>query len=259
MADNFTVMSGAGNSFAVVDNRKGGVRNRTTAARKICRAKGLDGTLFIENSRSAPFMMKIINADGSEAEMCGNGSRCAALYALDRRIVPSPDFSFETLAGIIHANVGKDGNVRVKLTEPYDFRERIRLDIEGLPDEISFINTGVPHAVVLLKDVRRVDVRRFGKIIRNHPYFGPAGTNANFVSVRGAHDISVRTYERGVENETKACGTGSTASALIAAWHGLTKPPVVNVSTSGGEVLRVHFDRDLRDVRLEGKVIYLQG
>jgi len=257
----YVIMSGTGNRFFVVDDRNGLVADPAAMTKDICGRLGLDGGLFVRKSSRADFRMAIINADGSEAEMCGNGSRCVARFAFDRGVVRSRTMNFETQAGIIAAEVLEDGSVRVRLTDPKDGRLNFSLKTPSFDGKVSFLNTGVPHTVILSEDVDAMDVVRLGREIRYSEPFKPAGTNVNFMSVLDGSTIRVRTYERGVENETMACGTGSTASAIVSWMLGRTKPPVT-VITRGGERLAVHFEpgkgsKDaVTNVRLEGPVRY---
>ena len=254
----FVKMAAAGNDFIVIDNRRGLLKKDLLGlAKKLCDRKysiGGDGILLLEKSRRADFRMRIFNPDGSEADMCGNGVRCLAKYAVDKKIAKKKH-RIETGAGIIEAEVRGNG-VKAHLTDPKDFRPRAELNVNGHKEEIHFINTGVPHAVIFAASLEGLPVESRGRDVRFHGYFAPEGTNVNFVKVQAGNSIEVRTYERGVEGETLACGTGSTASALVsAAYRGLRSP--VKVRTSGGEVLKVYFkneDGRWRDVYLEGPV-----
>jgi len=239
----FTKMSAAGNDFILIDNRAAVVdaARGSELARSICRRKlsvGADGLILIEDSPRADFKWRFFNADGSEAEMCGNGGRCAARFAYHGGFAPAA-LSFETLAGIIKAEILQD---RVKLELPPASRPElgITLMLDGVPYTVSSITVGVPHAVVLVDDLEGCPVVTRGRLIRFHDRFKPAGTNADFVSIKDGSTIAVRTYERGVEDETLACGTGSVASALIAGvTRGMASP--LSVITRGGEILTVHF------------------
>lgn len=245
-----------GNDFVIIDARRGKPAGPLAAfARKVCdrkRSVGADGLLVVERSRKADFRMRIFNSDGSEAEMCGNGSRCIALYAAVHGIAKRV-MTIETLAGMLAASVDGD-RVKVKLTDPRDIKWNFCLMIDKCPYRVTFVNTGVPHTVHFVKDIETVDVRNLGGHIRYHGEFAPAGTNADFVQVVGRNRIKVRTYERGVEDETLACGTGSVASAVIAAEAEKMSSPVT-VETRSGEKLRIHFDMvdgEFRNVFLEG-------
>jgi diaminopimelate epimerase len=246
----FTKMAGSGNDFVIIEGKLSG--NLSALARSVCDRKlgiGADGLLLLNKRKGADFNMRIFNADGSEAEMCGNGARCAAFY------FGKPGARLFTQAGIIYAEVS--GNqVKVGLTAPKD----IRLDIPLLTNhrlvKVNFINTGVPHVVIFVSGIDGINVKLIGSALRNHREFSPRGTNVNFVEVRGDDLIRIRTYERGVEDETLACGTGSTAAALIFALkNNLEKP--VKVQTQSGEVLKISFQKDaggFKNIWLEGRV-----
>lgn len=241
----FWKMSGAGNDFIVIDHRKPLIPKERMAefARLVCRRKfsvGADGLFLIEPSQRADFKWRFFNADGSEAEMCGNGARCVARFAYMHGIAPAR-MRFETLAGIIEATVA-DVQATVKMTSPHSFRFDRQVEAAGQMFMVHSVDTGVPHAVIFVDDIEAVDVLGLGRALRFHPVFAPAGTNVNFVG-RTAEGFRIRTYERGVEDETMACGTGVTAGALIAAAKGLADSPVAMV-TSGGVALTVQFSRE---------------
>jgi diaminopimelate epimerase len=255
----FMKMSGSGNDFILVDHRKPllDVKRMKKFAQKVCRRRvsvGADGIIFIERSKQADFKWRFFNADGSEAEMCGNGGRCAARFAYLKGIAGS-SLTFETLAGILSAHVN-GRRVKLEMTKPYGLKLDEKISIKGKRVRISSINTGVPHAALFLKSLENVDVVRMGRSIRNHSRYAQRGTNANFVKVESSSRLSVRTYERGVEDETLACGTGAVASALIAAFKGLVRSPV-SIRTRGGEVLTVYFEIEgdkVKRVFFEGDV-----
>ncbi len=259
----FYKMSGSGNDFIIIDNRTGLVSEipLTPLIVGACRRKlsvGADGLILIEPSTSVDFKWRFFNADGSVAEMCGNGARCAARFAFLHGIA-GRQMAFQTLAGVIHADVG-EGTVKIRMTDPVELRTEFDLDLDGDPVRVGCINTGVPHVVMMVADVNTTDVVGMGRRIRNHQDFAPAGTNANFVSIDARKRISIRTYERGVEDETLACGTGNVAAALILA-HDRGVPSPVHLLTRSGSQLTVHFDRQgdqFQNVYLEGdaRVIY---
>jgi diaminopimelate epimerase len=259
----FFKMSGSGNDFIIIDNRKAVVPEAQLHRLVVgaCRRKmsvGADGLILIEPSESLDFKWRFFNADGSLPDMCGNGARCAARFAFIHKIADRR-MAFETLAGTIEATVGEN-TVKIRMTTPRDLETGTILDIEGAPTAVGSINTGVPHVVTVVDDIEAVDVKKTGRLIRHHPNFAPDGTNANFVAVEKNRTIFIRTYERGVEDETLACGTGNVAAALILAFErGLTSP--VSLTTRSGGQLTVHFkeqDGRYRDVFLEGdaRVIY---
>ena len=255
MAIKFTKMSGSGNDFVIIDNRIPVIDDMKKAdfVKRVCDRKmsvGADGVIFVENSDKADIKWDFYNEDGSSAEMCGNGGRCVARYAAEMGIT-SHELTLETVAGIIGAKVN-GVNVRVKLTSPENLRQDLVAELNGLQYKIDSLNTGVPHAVIYTDDVANVNVKEVGNGIRFHEVFAPSGTNVNFVEKVGEHDLKIRTYERGVEDETLACGTGTVASALVSSYKNLVKPPV-KVETRGGEILKVDFDpSNESDVFLEG-------
>lgn len=259
----FVKMSGTGNDFILIDHRQPKVAREGMQefARLVCRRKfsvGADGLFLIEDSEVADFKWRFFNSDGSVAEMCGNGARCAARFAYMHGIA-SARMRFETLAGIIEASV-YDVNVSVKMTLPHSFALEQNLRIEGRDVQYHSVDTGVPHVVVFVDDVDRVDVVAQGRAIRFHERFFPAGTNVNFVG-RKKQGFKVRTYERGVEDETMACGTGAVAAALMGALL-LSATPPVEITTSGGDILTILFDlsdgTDIETVFLKGptRVVY---
>ena len=262
----FAKLQGSGNDFVVIDNRDRKVERFLNSLsleveefiRKVCephRGVSADGLILIEDPEDPEndFRWRFYNSDGSVAEMCGNGARCAVRFCYDLGIVDR-EVRFETLAGVVRAEVMESGRrVRVQLPPPGEPEDKI-LPIEEGSVEGTFINTGVPHFVVVVEDLGAVNVRELGRRIRFHEEFRPAGTNVNFVARLDEGSVSIRTYERGVESETLACGTGATAAALVSHLKGLTLRKPVNVLTRSGEVLRIDFSDDLREVFLEGSV-----
>ncbi len=239
----FVKMSGTGNDFIIIDHRRPVIQPEAMAefAALVCRRKfsvGADGLILIEDSEQADFRWRFFNADGSLAEMCGNGARCAARFAYMHGIAPAR-MRFETIAGIIEASVA-DINVAIRMTPPKDLQLHRTIEVEGEELDLHSVDTGVPHAVCFVDDVDSTDVRGLGSRIRHHQTFMPAGTNVNFVgdTDRG---LKVRTYERGVEDETLACGTGATAAAFIAALTGRAASPA-HIITTGGDTLTISFD-----------------
>jgi diaminopimelate epimerase len=262
----FYKMTGTGNDFILIDNRNGilDADHCQDFVRKACRHKlsvGADGVILIENDPEIDFRWRFFNADASEAEMCGNGARCAARFAYLTGIVNKRKLSFRTIAGIIRAEL-LENSVKVLMTSPHGLELGIRLEAEGRPFNLDFINTGVPHAVCFAatdRELESTDVEHWGRALRFHPHFQPAGANVNFVLVRDPHDIVVRTYERGVEGETLACGTGAIASTLIAAARDQVASPV-EVKTRSGESLTIHFQRrQMGQTGPEFGEVYLEG
>ncbi|MEY2508740.1 MAG: diaminopimelate epimerase [Verrucomicrobiota bacterium] len=252
----FTKMNGAGNDFVMIDNRVGDLRLASDQIAKICdrhRGVGADGVLVLERAANgADFRMRYYNADGGEAEMCGNGARCFARYA-SRIAGPMEELSFETPAGVIGAELQGE-LVRLEMSEPKDLRIAIMIPLSDREIAAHFVNSGVPHVVVAVEDLEHVDVRGLGAAIRRAEMFQPKGTNANFIVQRGERQISIRTYERGVEDETLACGTGVVASALVYAAVQRVDGPI-GVLVRGGSELQVDFERDgdqFKNVTLTG-------
>lgn len=243
----FTKMSGTGNNFIMVDNREGLLKEgeASALAKAACPhqiAVGADGVITVEppSKPGHDLRMRIFNADGSEAEMCGNGSRCFAVFA--RQLgAAGGEQRIDVIPGTLHAVVAADNrSAKVQLSQPTPVEKREGIDVLGERTDLYFLNTGVPHAIQFVKDVSKIEIKKVGAAIRYHEAFKPKGTNANFVEVVDARTIKIRTYERGVEDETLACGTGSTAAAIAAAYaHGCKSP--VKVIAVGG-TLTIHFE-----------------
>ena len=253
----FCKMNGAGNDFIVIDHRIPLIPKERMAefARLVCRRQfsvGADGLFLIEPSDIADFKWRFFNADGSEAEMCGNGARCVARFAFMHGIAAA-QMRFATLAGIIEATVA-DTEVTITMTPAHSFRFDLPVEVAGQPFVVHSVDTGVPHLVIFVDQLDAVDVVGLGRLLRHHALFAPAGTNVNFVE-RLEQGFRIRTYERGVEDETMACGTGVVAGALIAAAKGLADSPVEMV-TSGGVALTVQFDAGKRD---GDTLVFLKG
>jgi len=241
---NFTKMNGAGNDFVMVDNRDGGLTLSKGQIARLCdrhRGVGADGLIAVERAEnSADFRMRYYNADGGEAEMCGNGARCFARFA-SRLLGAAERVSFETMAGVVAAQLLGD-DVQLQMSAPRDLALGASLTAAGQELTVHSVNTGVPHAIVVVDDLDTVDVLTLGAGLRYHDHFSPRGTNANFIQVRTAQSLAIRTYERGVEGETLACGTGVCAAALI--HHALTgAASPIGVEVRGGETLEVGFER----------------
>ena len=263
----FTKMVASGNDFVVINKFDTSIlpdskKELAIFARYACDRKfgiGADGVLVIEKSKLADFKMRIFNADGSEAEMCGNGSRCAALYYAERVLRSKKDFlklKIQALAGLLSSEVKSD-IIKVKLTDPHSLKLDIPLDIDGKEFNVHFINTGVPHVVFFCDRLEELDIIPIARQIRYHKKFSPRGANVNFVTVIDSKNIRIRTYERGVEDETLACGTGSTASAIISAvLFKKTGENIVKVLPRSNEPLNIYFNNHdnklISDVWLEG-------
>jgi diaminopimelate epimerase len=261
----FWKMNGSGNDFMLIDNRDGHIKDGEMGrfVERACRRResvGADGVIFVTPSEKYDFGWHFLNADGGEVEMCGNGGRCVARFAFLKGI-GGPKMTFETLAGPVSAEV--EGR-RVKVLMPKPTGLQLDMDLEKQKGwkSVDFVNTGVPHVVVGVEDLVNHPVTEEGRAVRYHARFAPEGTNADFMRPVGRNQLEVRTYERGVEDETLACGTGAIACSMAASVRGIVRSPV-EVKTRGGERLMIHFQRkgDLfEEVWLEGNTaIVYQG
>jgi len=241
---------GSGNDFILFDNRSGEIKPENTWIQRLCHRRfgiGADGVILLEPAPGFDFGMRYYNADGNESTMCGNGGRCIAAFA-DFLSLPGKQYRFVAVDGPHTAIIlSSDDNLyRVKLS----IKDVKIPEVKG-PDYI--LDTGSPHYVTFMPDIIDMNVKELGRAIRNRPEFGQAGINANFVAP-SQDGIFVRTYERGVEDETLSCGTGVTASALAYALSRGLKTGAVDIRTLGGE-LRVHFNYEegiFTDIFLEG-------
>lgn len=258
----FVKMNGCGNDFIIVDNRDDKLKNIDIGkfARRVCRRKisiGADGFMVIENSNHTDFKMRYFNADGSEAKMCGNGARCISRFAYIIGVA-GKSMRFDTIAGKYESEI-TDGGRQVKLKFPLISKKEIHLrkhiKLEGINKTFHFAKVGVPHVVLLKRSVKQIprnQILQIGKKVRFSKMF-PNGTNVNFVEVVNEHQSVIRTYERGVEDETLACGTGSVASTIVLGLLGKVKSPV-SMHTRGG-VLNIHYtirDNCIDEIFLEG-------
>ena len=256
MKIHFTKMSGAGNDFVVVDNRSNIIQDRLKFAQQVCNRRlgiGADGLLLVENSSLADFTMRYFNADGSDGGMCGNGGRCIAQFSFLTKVVSTNKFKFDCLDYIYNAFVESDGSVKLNMKNPLGIRFNEVIAVNGIDLNTHFINTGSPHCIIFLDenptlaiDLESVEVVKFGREIRYKLDLYPKGTNVNFVAVAAANSIAVRTYERGVEDETLACGTGSIGSAIMSSLVQKTNQPI-NVFVKSGEILEVGFSKNPSD------------
>jgi diaminopimelate epimerase len=237
-------MNGAGNDFVMLDNRNLSLSLSKDQIASLCdrhRGIGADGLLLVEPATNGgDFKMRYYNADGGEAEMCGNGARCYGRFVNKLHQDSLESVKFETMAGMISAEFEGD-QVRINMSAPHSLKLNQSLPVAGEQLTVHSVNTGVPHAVVFVDDLDNVDVRKLGAGLRYHEAFAPKGTNANFVKVLGPDSIAIRTYERGVEDETLACGTGMVACGLIHHELSGAKSPV-SVKVKGGDTLRIGFE-----------------
>jgi diaminopimelate epimerase len=240
---NFIKMTGAGNDFILIDNRDNQYQiDWVSIAPKLTDRRygiGADGLLLIENSNNVDFKMKYFNSDGSYGGMCGNGGRCSASFAMS--LLNKAEIKFEALNHVYHAKLLGD-KVLLQMKDPHSIKLNQSLNaIESTPISYNSIDTGAPH-VVIFRKFDDINIVELGKYIRYHPNFSPYGTNVDFVVINSDKSISIRTYERGVEAETFACGTGSIASAIIYSLKNNIEPPI-DVHTKSNEILTVNFDR----------------
>jgi len=254
----FTKMNGAGNDFIVIDNRFYHFSDQelTDFAKRWCPRQtgiGADGVLAMNVSETHDYRMRYVNADGSLGTMCGNGARCLARFA---RLagVDADDHAFESDAGVYRAFVPVDGLVRLFVPGPKRFREEVELTDSGEGAHACFIWTGTEHAVVMTSDVAGYPVAEHGPTMRRHPALGDAGANIDYVQVSGPSSLMVRTFEKGVEAETLACGTGAIASALVALQQDKVSGPVIDVVMPGGTL---HIG--IEGPPLSPRSLYLEG
>ncbi len=219
----FMKMHGAGNDFVLIDDRDGKfpVHDHRRIAAMAMRPGGIgcEGVIVLQKSQDCDFKMLFFNPDGTEADLCGNGARCIAAFA--REIGAANDsMSFETAAGVVSAEILGDNFVKISMPDPKDFGD-------------DFVVAGVPHKIVPVENLAKIDVEKQGRDIRMSSRFAPSGTNVDFVLYRKPRSVFIRTYERGVEAETGACGTGAVASSIIGVKdYGLEFP--VHVKTVQG-------------------------
>lgn len=270
----FAKMSGSGNDFVMIDNRDGllaaGALPEFT--RRVCRrgiGLGADGVVTIEpldhDQPDADFRWRYINADGSDGEMCGNGAMCGARFAMDAGIAPQ-SCVFQTPSGLVHAEVAASGPmVRIAMPDAGPLDAPVELKVLDRTMTFHSVRVGVPHTVGVVDDADGfADATSFaawGKAIRQHPHFAPEGVNVNLIHPTDGNTLRMRTYERGVEAETLACGTGSVASAIVA-MRELGMTPPLRVITSSGRPLQVDFRWDgetssARDIYLAGEARFI--
>ena len=278
----FTKTQALGNDFILIDDRKGRLKKIGRLAKYLCNRKfgiGADQLLLLNNSRTADFKMRILNADGSEVEMCGNGIRCLAKYIWDKKLksqnskVKTQKLSIETLAGIIHLQ--KKGNlIKVDMGEPILEPEKIPINlgargkgqgsdlnsslvknfpikIDGKIFKITCVSMGNPHAVIVEKNVQAIPLNHYGPAIENHKLF-PKRTNVEFIQILNRKNIKMRVWERGA-GETMACGTGASASAVASALLGLTNRKIT-VHLPGGK-LSVEWSAKNNHVYMTGTAV----
>lgn len=250
----FYKMSSAGNDFILIPECSTGALHQL--AKKLCARRlsiGADGLLLLKRKSDKILKVRYYNSDGSEA-FCANGSRCAAWFAYSKKIISENSFYLYTIKGILPVKISGHEKVILKMPDvnsiSFNFTGKYPAGIK----QVHFLNTGVPHAVVPVKDINKLNVESLGKAIRFNKCFGKEGANVDFTCLKKGI-IHLRTYERGVEAETLACGTGSVASAIaLGILHKLKQP--VRCVTKGGETFRVWFKADDKN---SVKEVYLEG
>jgi diaminopimelate epimerase len=251
----FTKLSASANDFIVLDNR-----NRiysdvaSSMARRICARRysvGADGLILVENSERATVRIRYVNPDGQEFNTCGNGGRAAARYT-HLFVKPDRQITMETNIGIIKAEV-VDQSVKLQLVNPTEIRLNIDLPLEGEAYRGHFVQTGDPHFVIPFQNIRNIDFVTLARKLRHHEQLAPAGANIHFVEQTSRNQMKIRSFERGVENETLACGSGCVSSAISIFRAGKTDPPVT-FEPQSGIPLTVHFQprEDFGEIYLEG-------
>ncbi len=252
-------MNGAGNDFIIIDKSKNkSVSFSQIQIAKMCdrrKAIGADGVILLSSSKSSDFLMEYFNADGKSGTLCGNGARCAIQYASDTNIVKNGMATFQANNETYSGEVVKNGVVRFNLKPPSRIKLNFKIKAASQLIRSHFADTGSPHVVIEIEEVlalpkdlnsryrniQNFPVLEIGKEIRYNKDFSPNGTNVNFVQIKN-DEILIRTYERGVESETLACGTGSVAAAIIANAYKKISPPI-KLKTWGGDELVVDFQR----------------
>ncbi|MCB1122488.1 MAG: diaminopimelate epimerase [Verrucomicrobiae bacterium] len=263
MTINFTKMHGAGNDFVVIDNLDGKLQLTTDQIAYLCDRRfgvGADGLLLLQQGPESGLDAQMVyyNADGSRAEMCGNGARCFTSFALAHHLGTNGRVRFRTDAGDMEG-VAEGGLFTIEMTPAVGTKLNLNIDLKTGPATVHYTDTGVPHVVKFVDDIASVDIRPEGSELRFHEAFKPRGANVNFAQLENGR-VLVRTYERGVEDETLACGTGVTAVAILSHLvHQIEKP--VSLKVAGGDTLKVDFriqDDAIEGVTLTGpaKVVY---
>ena len=255
----FSKLSGAGNDFIIIDNRDLSICLTPLQINALCTRRtgiGADGLILIEPSANYSFSMKYHNADGFLGSMCGNGGRCAVYFAFATGIPAEVgnSYTFEANGNSYDAWVTAPETVRLQMLAPENFRNDIA--IEGFA--CHSVNTGSPHAIIYISDLEKADVTGTGRTIRHRTDIFPDGTNVNFIEITSPDSLSLRTFERGVEDETLACGTGAVAAALMSHRLGKIEGNTVNVKVKSGDILEVRFSDDMQEVFLTGpaKIVY---
>lgn len=235
----FFKYQGAGNDFVLIDNRQEKIQLSTTQIAHLCNRKfgvGADGLMLLELDDTSDFKMVYFNSDGNESTMCGNGGRCIAAFAHHLGLVGNT-MEFVAIDGLHKATINTDSTVSLHMTDVTNIKHA---------DNYIFLDTGSPHVVKWVENLEHFDVYNQGKALRNSDVFKPGGSNVNFIS-KNEHGINIRTYERGVEDETLACGTGVTAAAIVSVGK-QTGNFTVNVTAIGGELQVTFHKKDEQNI-----------
>jgi diaminopimelate epimerase len=234
----FYKYQGAGNDFVMIDNRSGFFpKENTQLIEHLCDRRfgiGGDGLILLENDSDTDFKMVYYNSDGNQSSMCGNGGRCLVAFAKDLKVIENKT-TFIATDGLHHASFEDNGLVSLQM---------IDVPAIDIKKDYSFLNTGSPHHVQMVEDLEHYNVKENGAAIRYGELYGAAGSNINFVKKIDDITFRLRTYERGVEDETLACGTGATAVAIAMNATGQTDATAINVNVEGGKLV-VSFDKTL--------------
>lgn len=249
----FTKMHGAGNDFVLIDDRAETfpVHDHILLAMLAAPRTGVacEGVILLQKSSVADFRMVFFNPDGTEADLCGNGARCVAAFAREIGVVKAPAMTFETRAGLVDAEVSENGAVKVWMPEPKNRRYGLQVKVGDRFVAGDYVEAGVPHFIVPCENIASVDVEGLGRALRLSDAFAPNGTNVDFVQFIPAHKALIRTYERGVEAESGACGTGAVATAVVAVETKKMSLPI-HIRTAQGYTLTV--DGDWRHAKSTG-------
>jgi diaminopimelate epimerase len=242
----FVKMSGAGNDMILVDHRAPFLNGSESAfARAACERRegiGADGLILVETDVSLDFSVRFFNPDGGEYDLCGNGARCLPLYVRELGL-PGPEYRFRSRSGTHDAAMIDESTGRIRLPEVREIRLDVPVELDGRPVTMDWGDIGVPHAAYWTSDVPSVPIDVWGPQLRHHAAFGPGGTNVSFVERLGDDHLRLRTFERGVEGETLACGSGSTVVATLARRRGLVGNRV-HLDVASGATLRVLLQDD---------------
>jgi diaminopimelate epimerase len=251
----FSKLSASANDFIVLDNRGGNFSSTASIlAKRLCAHRysvGADGLILIENSKKASFRVRYFNPDGEEFNTCGNGGRCAVRYAF-LSVIAGRKMNLETNIGVIDAEVIGSG-VRIRFVSPSRYTLNVPVPINGQTLKGHLVRLGEPHFVMYVHDIRNHEILPLARKIRYHEKFQPEGTNVHFIEPVDLHYVKIRSYERGVENETLACGSGCISSAIATYATNQTKPPITFEPQSGIPVT-VYFPEgsNFQDLYLEG-------